>query len=127
MPPSTRTSEEVFLLGSISPDIIGEDKDEETGDMQLIYSFYKKNLPTKRMVLQNLFHLKKHELKGAVLNVVLKAVMDQVLKIWDMSKIPVMTTINATTKLKRLWEKWLNLQKRKNTNCPSLLVIMKLL
>ena len=50
---------------------------------------------------------------------VLKAVMDQVLKIWDMSKIPVMTTINATTKLKRLWEKWLNLQKKKNTKQPK--------
>ena len=109
----TRRVHEVWLLGSVSPEIVGETKNDETGDLELIYSFYQRKLPSKRQVLQQLFYLKSEEMKGKSLNHVVEKVVKEIESIWDQAKIPAKQTKNSCKRLSGLFSDWRDLQKDK--------------
>ena len=76
-----------WLLGDCSPDIVGE----EAGGGDLILSHYKMQLPTLEQVLRHLIHIKSDsKYKNKANPFVAMIVASEVLKLWDMAKIPTM-------------------------------------
>ena len=115
----TRITQEIWLLGSFQPDIVGEFKNEETGEINLVTSFYKKQLPSKKQVLQHLFYLKSEEMKGKPLKDITDRVLEEIIMIWDQAKIPTLAIKNSVKKLENLFHEWRELQKNKSRNTPS--------
>ena len=105
---TSRSDLEIWLVGSCSPQIIGE------MDGKVQFSHYNNQLPTRRDVLKHLFHKKKEEQNLKIpLKMHCAAVIDEVMIRWEKAKIPTITKNNATMKLEKLFQLWKELEKNK--------------
>ena len=111
MPPVLKSDFTVWLVGNCLPDNQKEQGGAGGSHPELVYTYSNKQLPTNLEALKRLFYKKKTDLKGKPLQHAVQQVVQDIMEIWYLAKLPYIVMKNAVKKLEDLFNRWRLLQK----------------